>query len=244
MRRIFESLTREPVLLALVIICAGGVWSFLELADAVKEGESHRIDEWLILALRDPADKSDPLGPKWFEEVMRDFTALGGYAILTPLTCLTAIYLWIRDRPRVAMLVLLAVVGGVLLSSILKTYFARPRPDLVPHGSYVLTKSFPSGHAMMAAITYLTLGAVMAEAEKKRTLRIFFLGLGILATLVVGISRVYLGVHWPTDVLAGWCAGAAWALCCWTVARVIDRSDRFGRHSRSEDAQIEARREA
>ncbi|MCC6510559.1 MAG: phosphatase PAP2 family protein [Pirellulaceae bacterium] len=224
MRRFAEVILREPILLAFIALSAGGVWAFVELADAVGDGDSHQIDEALILALRNPADKADPIGPKWFEEVMRDFTALGGYAILTPLTCSVAIYLWLRDRGRMALLVLVAVAGGVLLSTLMKSYFDRPRPDLVPHGSYVLTKSFPSGHAMLAATTYLTLGAVMAEAEKRRSLRIFFLVIGLLSAIIVGISRVYLGVHWPTDVLAGWCAGAAWALCCWTLARIFDPS--------------------
>jgi undecaprenyl-diphosphatase len=226
MRRFVSTILHEPVLLGLIILSAGGVWVFIELAEAVAEGDSHRIDEWLIVALRDPADRADPLGPRWFEEAMRDLTALGGYAILTPLTCFVAIYLWIRKQWQMALLVVVATVGGIVLSSILKSYFDRPRPDLVPHISHVLTKSFPSGHAMMAATTYLTLGAIMAEAETNRALRIFFLCLGVILAVLVGISRIYLGVHWPTDVLAGWVAGAVWAICCWTLARAFDRRHR------------------
>lgn len=222
MKHLINSIAREPVLLVLIILCCGGVWAFVELAENVNEGDSRAIDEWLILAMRDPADKSDPLGPRWFEEVMRDFTALGGYAILTPLTLAVAAYLWITKRHQMAILVIIATLGGVILSSALKSAFDRPRPDLVPHGSYVLTKSFPSGHAMMAATTYLTLGAIMAQAEKLRALKIFFLLLGITLAVIVGISRVYLGVHWPTDVLAGWVAGAVWALGCWSAARIIE----------------------
>lgn len=221
MKRLATNLLREPFLLALLIISAGGIWAFIELADAVGEGDAHEIDRWLILALRDPADLSDPVGPRWFEEAMRDYTALGGYAILTPLVVFVALYLWIRERWQPAVLVIVATVGGVILSSLMKSYFARPRPELVPHAAVVLTKSFPSGHAMMAAITYLTLGAVLAESEKNSALRVFFLGVGIVLALLVGISRIYLGVHWPTDVLAGWVAGAVWALCCWTVARTL-----------------------
>jgi undecaprenyl-diphosphatase len=138
------------------------------------------------------------------------------------LTISVAIYEWIRNRRQTALLVIVATVGGILLSTVLKSAFDRPRPDLVPHGSYVLTKSFPSGHAMMAATIYLTIGAMMAQAEKMRSLKIFFLSLGVLLTVLVGISRLYLGVHWPTDVLAGWAAGATWALICWSVARAID----------------------
>jgi undecaprenyl-diphosphatase len=224
MKKLLAAVLQEPTLLVLILLGAGSVWAFIQLVDTVGEGDSHKFDEWFILALRNPVDRSDPLGPEWFEEVMRDFTALGGYAILTPLSCFVAIYLWIQRRGRMVLLVMIAVVGGVLLSSLMKSFFDRPRPELVPHGSYVLTKSFPSGHAMMAATTYLTLGAVMAEGEKKRALRVFFLTVAIAATAVVGISRVYLGVHWPTDVLAGWCAGAAWALCCWVLALIFEPS--------------------
>jgi undecaprenyl-diphosphatase len=223
MKKLVISLVKEPVLLVFIILSAGGVWAFVELAEAVGEGESHKVDEWLILALRNPQDKLDPLGPRWVEEMMRDYTALGGYAILTPLTCTAAIYLWLRKRYQITWLVLIAIIGGIILSTLLKSYFDRPRPDLVPHGSHVLSRSFPSGHAMMAATTYLTLGAVLAEAEKKRSLSIFFLSLGVALTIVVGLSRVYLGVHWPSDVFAGWVAGAVWALLCWTLARAFER---------------------
>ena len=226
MRGIVSRLFDEPVLLALIMLSAGGVWLFVELADAVGEGDSHQIDEWVVLAMRDPLDRSNPIGPRWFEEMMRDFTALGGYAILAPLTCSVAAYLWIRKQHQVALLVLVATLGGILLSTALKSYFDRPRPDLVPHGSYVLTKSFPSGHAMMAATTYLTLGAILAEAEKKRALRVFFLCMGVAIAGLVGVSRVYLGVHWPTDVLAGWVAGAVWALSCWMLAHTFDTRNR------------------
>jgi undecaprenyl-diphosphatase len=222
MHKFFVFVVREPVLLILLILSAGGAWAFIEVADAVNDGDSRVIDEWLVLSLRDPIDKADPVGPRWFEETMRDITALGGYAILTPLTISVAIYEWIRNRRQTALLVIVATVGGILLSTVLKSAFDRPRPDLVPHGSYVLTKSFPSGHAMMAATIYLTIGAMMAQAEKMRSLKIFFLSLGVLLTVLVGISRLYLGVHWPTDVLAGWAAGATWALICWSAARAID----------------------
>jgi undecaprenyl-diphosphatase len=222
-RNLLDFASREPVLLTLVLLITGGVWAFVELADAVGEGDSRAFDEWMILALRNPEDSSDPLGPLWFEEVMRDITALGGDIILSLITLGVVVYLKLRDQTRLGILLVTAVVGGLLLSNILKSYFDRPRPDLVPHGSHVLTQSFPSGHAMLAAVTYLTLGAILAEAEQKRQLKVFFISIGVLLTISVGISRIYLGVHWPTDVLAGWSAGAAWALACWSAAHLIDR---------------------
>jgi undecaprenyl-diphosphatase len=222
-KRLLEFAAREPVLLTLVLLITGGVWAFVELAEAVSEGDSRAFDEEMILALRSGKDTADPLGPPWFEEVMRDVTALGGDVILSVITIAVVIYLKLRGQTRLAILLVTAVVGGLILSNLLKSIFDRPRPDLVPHGSHVMTQSFPSGHAMLAAVTYLTLGAIMAEAEQKRQLKAFFLGVGVTLTIGVGISRVYLGVHWPTDVLAGWCAGAAWALACWTIAHLIDR---------------------
>jgi undecaprenyl-diphosphatase len=134
------------------------------------------------------------------------------------LTFATVGYLVLADKRRIAMFVLVAVCGGLVLSALFKTTFDRPRPELVPHLSHVYSASFPSGHSMMSAITYLTLGTLLARIHKRRALKIYFLGLAMLLTFAVGISRVYLGVHWPTDVVAGWAAGASWAILCWLVA--------------------------
>ncbi len=205
-------------LLALVLV-AGGIWLFAALADEVNEGDTHQVDEQILLALRNPANRSDPLGPRWLEEMERDFTALGGVGVLILLTTAVSVYLVLDGKNRAAVLVLLAVGGALIGSNLLKHGFQRPRPDLVPHGSYVYTTSFPSGHSMMSAATYLTLGALMARVQKRRRVKIFLMGFAALLTLVVGISRVYLGVHWPTDVLAGWTAGGVWALMVWLLAR-------------------------
>jgi undecaprenyl-diphosphatase len=157
------------------------------------------------------------------EESERDFTALGGVAVMALLTCGAAGFLLLDRKKGAAVLVLVAVGGGLLLSSVLKRGFERPRPDLVPHGSYVYTSSFPSGHSTMAAATYLTLGALLARVQARRRIKVFLLGFAILITLLVGVSRVYLAVHWPTDVLAGWTLGGLWALICWLVARQLQR---------------------
>jgi len=213
----------EWMTLVLLFLIIGAIWAFVELADEVIEGETLPLDRQILLALRNPADHADPIGPKWLEEVGRDFTALGGVGVLTFLTLAVVGFLRIERHYRAMWILLTAVAGGLFISFLLKNIFARPRPDLVPHLSYVVTASFPSGHSMMSAVTYLTMGAILARFFKDYRLKIYFLSLSILITLLVGISRVYLGVHWPTDVLAGWTIGAAWALVCWLAARWLQK---------------------
>ena len=213
----------EPVMLIIVIIIAGGIWSFAELAEEMVEGDTNAFDRKLIVAMRNPQDVSDPLGPNWVEEMGRDFTALGGVGILTLLTLASAGFLVLDGKRRSAAFLLVAVAGGLLLSVALKSGFERPRPDLVPHGSNVYTTSFPSGHAMMSTVTFLTLGAVLAQSHRRRRIKAYLIVLALLIALAVGISRVYLGVHWPTDVLAGWTVGASWALLCWLAAKWLQK---------------------
>ena len=213
----------EPRMLAVLLALAGAVWLFAELADLIDEGEPRSFDTRILLALRSASDPADPLGPGWVEELGRDVTAFGGFGVLVFVTLAAAGYLRLSGRRRSMLLLIVAVGGGQMLSTLFKRGFDRPRPDLVPHEAIVYTASFPSGHAMMAAVTYLTLGAMLARVQPTRALRAYVLALAAIVTVAVGISRVYLGVHWPTDVLAGWTAGAAWALACWTVARWLAR---------------------
>lgn len=198
---------------------AVAIWAFIEVTDEVMEGESHATDSEVLLALRNADDLSDPIGPPWVEELGRDFTALGGVGVLTLLTLSVAGYLWLVGKVRAMLLVLGAVGSGLLVSTLLKVSFDRMRPDLVPHESLVYTASFPSGHSMMAAITYLTLAALLARVQPNRATKVYFLFLALIITVGVGVSRVYLGVHWPSDVLAGWAVGASWALLFWLIAR-------------------------
>lgn len=203
--------------------CGFFAWAFVELAGDVLEGDTRTFDSTILLALRNPQNLADPLGPGWLEEAARDITGLGGYAILSLLTIATLFYLLMVGKRATALLVLVAIVGGTLLSNGLKLGFERPRPDLVPHATQVYTASFPSGHAMLSAVTFLTLGALLARSERSRRISAFIMSLAIVVTLLVGMSRVYLGVHWPSDVLAGWSIGAAWASLCWFVALQLQR---------------------
>jgi undecaprenyl-diphosphatase len=209
----------ELATLILVLVAAGGTWLFSEIVDLVVEGESNTFDTRVLLLMRSPDNHADPVGPAWVEELGRDFTALGGIAVLSLITIAVGGFLALERKYRALVLIVVAVVGGLILSAVLKQFFARPRPDLVPHGSAVYTASFPSGHSMMSAITYLTLGALLARVQTRKRLKAYLLCLAIILTVLVGVSRVYLGVHWPTDVLAGWTVGAVWAILCWLVVR-------------------------
>jgi undecaprenyl-diphosphatase len=205
-------------------MCALTLWGFVELADEVVEGSTREIDTAVLLALRTPDDPADPLGPRWLEEMGRDVTALGGVGVLALLTSFGAGFLWMSGKRRVALFLLASVAGALVTGTVLKGLFDRPRPDLVPHATYVVTKSFPSGHSMMSAATYLTIGTLLARVQVRRRLKVYILGVATFLALLVGASRVYLGVHWPSDVLGGWALGSAWALACWIVARRLQLS--------------------
>lgn len=226
-RTVFRGLawlgSHEFSVLLSVVVLSAGIWTFAKLAEEVLENETTGVDEAVLLALRNPADSSDPIGPGWVEEIGRDFTALGSMGVLTFITLAVLGYLLLAGRYRTSLFTLIAVSGGMLLSTFLKMGFDRARPDLVPHVTTVYTASFPSGHSMMAAVTYFTLAAILSRVHSSPLLNAYLLIVAALITLLVGASRVYLGVHWPTDVLAGWAAGAAWAALCWLAARWLQR---------------------
>ena len=214
---------REIGVLSMVFAATLALLGFLSVADEVVEGESQRFDEAVLLALRAPGNPSDPLGPAWLEQAAAEITALAS----TPVVALVALavigFLVVDGKPRTAGLVVLSVGGGMLVSTLLKLGFDRPRPDLVPHAVEVYTASFPSGHATAAAVAYLTLGGLVSWSQPRRRVKIYVLTVAVLLTALIGVTRVYLGVHWPTDVIAGWCVGAAWALAWSAVAIVLAR---------------------
>jgi undecaprenyl-diphosphatase len=169
------------------------------------------LDLRILLALRSKGDLSDPIGPAWLERVALDLTALGGHAVLVLLVLGVAGWLLLKRRRSAALWLVLWSAGATLLNAVLKTLFARARPDVVDHLVVVVTHSFPSGHALMSAAIYLMLVALPARDLAQPGSRRFLAGLAVLLTLLVGSSRVYLGVHWPSDVLGGWVIGALWA---------------------------------
>jgi undecaprenyl-diphosphatase len=213
----------EVSVLLAVLLTVVAVWGFIELADEVLEGETRDFDEWALRSLRRPDNPSITVGPSWLYEVGRDVTALGGIAPLALMTGAVAGFLLLRRMYGAMCLVLAATAGGTIASTLLKLVFERDRPTVVPHLSIVSSHSFPSGHSLISAVVYLTLGALLARFVKERMLKAYFLLVALLLTFLVGVSRVYLGVHYPTDVLAGWSAGLAWALICWLAARFLQK---------------------
>ena len=211
MLRVFQVFFRRVETLSLVLwlLAAGAVWGFLKFASEVGEGETLALDRRILLALRQPGDPTDPIGSRTFEEAMRDVTALGGVTVLTLVTITATLALLLHGKRR------------QVSATFLKDLYDRPRPDLVPHGSYVYSASFPSGHSTLSAATYLTLAMVIASLEPRTATKVLTFVVAGLVTIFVGFSRIYLGVHWPSDVLAGWVLGAAWALGGLIVLRAL-----------------------
>lgn len=204
----------------LVLLCT---WAFLALASAVTAGRSRALDEQIVLKLRRPGEPSTPRGPSWLLPAARDVTALGSTPIVALITVGVVSFLVLDRRHGLAGFVLVAVLGGVALGMLFKSFYARPRPELVPGLAEAYSSSFPSGHSMMSAIIYLTLGALLAVGLQKRHLQVYVLSVAVVLAGLVGCTRVYLGMHYPTDVLAGWSAGFGWAACCLVLARLLQR---------------------
>ena len=209
----------EPLTLITMASIAGGLFVLQRLTSEVLEGETLRFDETILLALRRPGELGVPIGPGWLTHAVGDITSLGGITVLSLMTVLVTVYLLLDRRWPIAIFVFSSVLTGWLVSTTLKILVARPRPDIVPHLVEVSDLSFPSGHAMVSAVTYLTLGALLARTQRYRSTRIFVMAAGVFLAVIIGLSRIYLGVHYPTDVFAGWCAGALWALGCWLISK-------------------------
>lgn len=202
----------------LVLFLAGFILVFRHLAEEVGEGDTRAFDRAIIYALRTPGDPHRPIGPDWLNTAALDFTALGSVTVLTLFIVLVCGLCLSLRHWREALFLLVAAGGGLFLTDLLKDLFQRDRPPQILHAAAAAGTSFPSGHATLSTTVFLTFGVLIAHFSKRKRVRIYALTAAVILALGVGCTRVYLGVHWPTDVLAGWCVGSAWALIWWGVA--------------------------
>ena len=212
--------TEIKVLLWIFIILIGTL-IFILIANAVSEGETKYFDLMILKSLRMPGNLHQPIGPEWLEPAMRDITSLGGATVIVIITVVVAGFLILQKNYNAMWLILIATIGGALVGLGLKELMGRERPPVIFHLVYVNTLSFPSGHSMISAVVYLTQAFLLSHIQKKKSIRVYIITIALILTFLIGISRVYLGVHYPTDVLAGWSIGFAWAFLCWFVVWYI-----------------------
>jgi undecaprenyl-diphosphatase len=226
---------REPVVLVVTLLIVAATWGFIELAAEVWGGDTHAFDRWAVRAMRTADDPATPIGPRWLPELGRDATALGSIGVLSLFTLVVAAYLWLDRKFWMMLYLLAATASGLALSIGLKHLIDRPRQDIVPPLSEAFTTSFPSGHSFLSAVVYLTLGVLLAAATQRRRLKVYVLAVAGILTVIVGFSRLYLGMHYPTDILAGWMAGLAWALLCWLIAHWLQQHRHLEAPGESDD---------
>ena len=214
---------QELLILAGAVLILALIWVFAVLAGEVMEGDTRQFDEWVLSALRQEADPGRVKGPWWLQAGAEDLTALGSPTVLGLTVLAVTGYLFLHGLYRNGLFIFSASVGGWVLNWLLKAAFERTRPDIVPHLREVMSSSFPSGHALTSAAVYLTLGALLMRIAQGRLAKYYCIAIAMFLTFLVGSSRVFLGVHYPTDVIAGWLIGMTWALLCWVVERTLER---------------------
>jgi undecaprenyl-diphosphatase len=213
----------EITALAALMILAGGVAAFADIAEDFREDEARAFDMRVLTGLHPGPDLADPIGPAWLDRAAQDFSAFGSVAILMTIAVVTVGFLLMQKRALQAGLLALALGGGLALSETMKFVFERTRPPEIYYAAGALNASFPSGHALLSTVFYLTLGAMLARLVPRRRQKLYALGVALTLALLVGVTRIYLGVHWASDVFAGWSLGAAWAMACWLIEWWIER---------------------
>ncbi len=207
----------EPRILFVVAIVCAALWGVAHLGSEIGEGDTARFDRAVLLALRQTADPNLPVGPLWLRETARDITALGGFTVLTLVSLASVAVLLVYDRHRQALVFGTTAIVAQVAAEVIKHFVGRERPTFVTQYDMTSSSSFPSGHSMMAPAIYFTLAAIVAAGElRPGARRLLMAGSGVLV-VAIGVSRIYLGVHWPTDVVAGWTLGSAIALVAWVA---------------------------
>ena len=225
-RRLLALAREELAAVAALFVAGLGLLAFVEIADEMSEGQEAVFDEAVLAALRPHADPADALGPWWLEEAMADLTSLGGISVLGLFAVAAVGFLLIQRKWLSGLMLSIGLAGGVVLSETTKGIFERARPPSAYQAVDTLNASFPSGHALLSTTFYLTLAVMLAHALPQHRLKVYVLAIGILIALLVGATRVYLGAHWVTDVLAGWSLGAFWAMTVWLLAFAFERWQR------------------
>jgi len=222
-RETFWAAPKELRIVAALLAATMVAWLAVLGIAAIGYPRIHAFDTQVLLALRHADDRAVPIGPSWLLPAAREFTALGSGTILLTLIVAVSGYLWLEQRYGILALVLVSTFGGMTISSTLKIFFDRPRPGVVPHLADVSSPSFPSGHSLVSAVVYMTLGVLLTRVTTDRRAKKYFVTLAATITFLIGMSRIYVGVHYPSDVLAGWAIGLLWALACGLVARELQR---------------------
>jgi undecaprenyl-diphosphatase len=221
-RRAWRIARTEIVALTALLVVALGIMAFVELADDMTEADGRAFDQAVLLAMR-PGGSADGWGPPWLETAALDLTSLGGIAVLGLFAVIVVLFLILQRKRLSALLLVLGLAGGVALSEGLKALFGRDRPPAAWQAVETINASFPSGHALLSAVFYLSIGVMLTRAFPRRRFKAYVLGVAMLLTLIVGLTRIYLAAHWASDVLAGWSIGAAWAMALWLVAYAVQR---------------------
>ncbi|MBO9710465.1 MAG: phosphatase PAP2 family protein [Caulobacter sp.] len=221
--RFLAAARRELGAVAALALVAGGLLAFLGIADEMAEGDTHGFDMAVLASLRAPGHPDQLVGPNWLHIAAVDVTALGSVAVLGLVVLFAVALMLCLKRWAEALTLLAGAVGGVEISQAVKHLFGRERPDLAYRAVEAANASFPSGHAMLSAVVFLTLGTLAARFATLKRVKILAITAGVVMSLLVGASRIYLGVHWTTDVLAGWSLGAVWAMVCWLAAWAWER---------------------
>lgn len=198
-----------------------GTLVFAELAEHVTSGSTQGFDESALVWL---AAHRSPLA----DSVMLELTALGTASVVLMVASVAAIFLALNRHKYSALLLGAATAGGLALNMVLKIGFHRPRPEVVVWGTQVFSSSFPSGHAMSAAIVYSTVAYLAARLQKNIWSKILTMLAATILVVLICISRLYLGVHYPSDVAAGVFIGLAWAGFCMATLEAIQRFSRRG----------------
>ena len=209
-----------PLLLAGLLLLLAAI-AFVLLGSEVGEGETRGIDLRLLHA----AQSARAAAP-WLAGMMRDLSGLGSTAVLTLFSTAAVAHVAMFSSRGRALLVAAAVGGGAVAVAVLKAGYARHRPDVALAQFEVPGWGFPSGHATMSAVVFLTLAVLVAGTRPRHRERVFIVAVAAVLAALVGVSRVVLGVHYATDVVAGWVFGVAWASAWWLIDHAATRSAR------------------